>query len=151
MKRSTADTNLFIHAADPDSPHHAKAREFFADACVERDDHEFVLCELVLVELYMLLRNAAVFAKPYSARESAGYCMALRQNPLWRCVDYDPAVSVKLWQWATTTKAGFRRTIDARLGLTLRHHGVSQLATVNTKDFQEFGFQRVWNPLGGAP
>ena len=64
MKRTTADTNLFIHAADPDSPHHAKAREFFADACVERDDHEFVLCELVLVELYMLLRNAAVFAKP---------------------------------------------------------------------------------------
>ena len=151
MNRLTADTNLFIHAADPDSPHHAGAREFFADACVERDNHEFVLCELVLVELYMLLRNAAVFAKPYSARESAGYCLALKQNPKWRCVDYEPAVSVKLWQWATATKAGFRRIIDARLGWTLRHHGVNQLATVNTKDFQEFGFQRVWNPLGGAP
>jgi len=151
MKRTTADSNLFIHAADPDSPHHASAREFFADACIERDDHEFVLCELVLVELYLLLRNAAVFAKPYSGRESAGYCLALKQNPMWRCVDYDPAVSAKLWQWATTTKAGFRRIIDARLGLTLRHHGVSQLATVNTKDFQDFGFQRVWNPLSGSP
>ena len=62
MKRTTADTNLFIHAADPDSLHHKKARELFADACIERDGHEFVLCELVLVELYMLLRNAAVFA-----------------------------------------------------------------------------------------
>jgi len=151
MKRTTADSNLFIHAADPDSPHHASARKFFADACIECDDHEFVLCELVLVELYLLLRNAAVFAKPYSGRESAGYCLALKQNPMWRCVDYDPAVSAKLWQWATTTKAGFRRIIDARLGLTLRHHGVSQLATVNTKDFQDFGFQRVWNPLSGSP
>ncbi len=147
MRRTTADTNLFIHAADPDSPHHARAREFFSDACIERGDHEFVLCELVLVELYMQLRNAAVFAKPYSARESAGYCLALKQNPKWRCVDFDSAVSVKLWQWASSTKGGFRRVIDARLGLTLRHHGVNQLATVNTRDFQEFGFLRVWNPL----
>ncbi len=109
MNRSTADTKLFLHAPDPDSPHHARARE------------------------------------------SAGYCLALKQNPVWRCVDYDPAVSGKLWQWATATKAGFRRITDARLAWTLRHHGVNQLATVNTKDFQEFGFQRVWNPLSGAP
>ena len=149
MKRTTADTNLFIHAADPDSPHHAKARDFFDDACVERNDSEFVLCELVLIELYMQLRNAAVFAKPYSARESAAYCQALKRNPKWRCVDYDNAVSIKLWQWASTTKSGFQRMIDARLGLTLRHHGVTQFATANTKKFQEFGFQRVWNPLVG--
>ena len=149
MKRATADTHLFIHAADPDSPHHAQAREFFDEASLEHDDSEFVLCELVLVELTMQLRNSAVFAKPYSARESAEYCLALKQNPTWRCVDYDTAVSVKLWQWASATRAGFRRIIDARLGLTLRHHGVTQLATVNTKDFQEFGFQRVWNPLDG--
>lgn len=151
MKRTTADTNLFIHAADPDSPHHSKARDFFDDASVERKDSEFVLCELVLIELYMQLRNAAVFTKPYSARESAAYCLALKQNPNWRCVDYDNAVSIKLWQWASTTKVGPWRIIDARLGLTLRHHGVTQLATANTKDFQEFGFQRVWNPLVGSP
>ena len=151
MKRTTADTNLFIHAADPDSPHHALARQFFDEASLEQDDSEFVLCELVLVELYMQLRNSAVFVKPYSARESAEYCLALKQNPKWRRVDYDTAVSLKLWQWASATKAGFRRIIDARLGLTLRHHGVTQLATVNTKDFQEFGFERVWNPLAGSP
>ncbi|MSQ71529.1 MAG: PIN domain-containing protein [Betaproteobacteria bacterium] len=150
MKRITADTNLFIHAADPDSPHHSRARNFFDDVSAGRDDSEFVLCELVLVELYMQLRNAVIFSKPYSARESAAYCLALKQNPKWRCVDYDNAVASKLWHWASTTKAGFRRIIDARLGLTLRFHGVNQFATVNTKDFQEFGFQRVWNPLSGA-
>ena len=47
----TADTNLFIHAADPDSPHHGKAREFFEALSSQGD--EFVVCELVLVELYM--------------------------------------------------------------------------------------------------
>ena len=150
MKRTTADTNLFIHAADPDSPNHARAREFFRALDSQTDGSEFVLCELVLIELYMQLRNAAVFVKPYTAKESAAYCQALKQNPKWRCVDYDNAVSTKLWQWASTTKFGFRRIIDARLGLTLRHHGVTHLASANVKDFQEFGFQRVWNPMEDA-
>ena len=140
-----ADTNLFVHAADPDSPLHAKARNFFK-ALVHADE-EFVLCELVLVELYMLLRNPAVFAKPYTPSESAGYCRALRQNPSWRCIDYDPAVSKQLWDYATLTKAGYRHIIDARLAFTLQHHGVDRFATVNQKDFKGFGFREVWNPL----
>ena len=140
-----ADTNIFVHAADPDSPLHAKARNFFK-ALVHADE-EFVLCELVLVELYMLLRNPAVFAKPYTPSESAGYCRALRQNPSWRCIDYDPAVSNKLWDYATETKAGYRHIIDARLAFTLQHHGVDRFATINQKDFKGFGFREVWNPL----
>ena len=27
------------------------------------------------------------------------------------------------------------------------HQGVKELATTNVKDFQGFGFERVWNPL----
>ena len=141
----TADTNLFIHAADPDSPQHGKARGFFDG--LESFEGEFVLCELVLVELYMQLRNGAIFVRPYTAKEAASYCQALKRNPQWRCVDYDPAVSVRLWQWASDTKAGFRQIIDARLAFTLRHHGVSHLATANIKDFKSFGFEQVWNPL----
>jgi predicted nucleic acid-binding protein len=45
----TADSNLLIHAADPDSPHHEAARDFFAS--IHAGSEEFVLCELVLVEL----------------------------------------------------------------------------------------------------
>ncbi|MFA7345280.1 MAG: hypothetical protein WC003_13330 [Terrimicrobiaceae bacterium] len=37
----TADTNLLIHAADPDSIQHARAREFFLD--VSESGEEFVL------------------------------------------------------------------------------------------------------------
>jgi len=37
----TADTNLFIHAADPDARHHAKAREFFFGWAFQQD--EFVV------------------------------------------------------------------------------------------------------------
>ncbi|MDZ4816333.1 MAG: TA system VapC family ribonuclease toxin [Verrucomicrobiota bacterium] len=141
----TTDTNLLIHAADPDSPHHEPARNFFLEAGQGRE--EFVLCELVLVELYMQLRNPAIFAKPYTAKEATSHCLALKQNPVWRCIDYDPMISQKLWSWATETKAGFRQIIDARIAFTLRHHRVTRFATANVKHFQGFGFQEVWNPL----
>ena len=91
----SADTNLLIHAADPDSPNHAAARRFFDTLSDARD--EFVLCELILIELYMQLRNPAIFVTPYTAQESAAYCQALKRNPNWRCVDYDPLVSQKIW------------------------------------------------------
>jgi toxin-antitoxin system PIN domain toxin len=141
----TADTNLLIHAADPDSPHHHAARDFFAE--VDAQGEEFVLCELILVELYMQLRNPAIFPKPYTAREAAGYCQSLKLNPAWRCVDYDSLVAPKLWQWAMATHAGFRQIIDARIAFTLLHHGVTRFATANVKHFKEFKFAEVWNPL----
>ncbi len=141
----TADTNLLIHAADPDSPCHKPAKAFFAKVVQGRE--EFVLCELVLVELYMQLRNPAIFAKPYTARESAAHCAALKQNLAWRCIDYDSLVSSKLWVWARETKAGFRQMIDARIAFTLLHHGVTRFATANVKHFKGFGFVEVWNPI----
>ena len=143
----SADTNLFLYAANPDSPRHEAAARFLASVG-EPDGApgSFVLCELVLVELYMLLRNPKVLANPLSSSAAAAFCRRLRANPTWQTVDYEPIVSASLWTWADETSSGFRRIIDARLALTLRHHGVTRFATANTRDFGEFGFERVWDP-----
>jgi hypothetical protein len=34
------------------------------------------------------------------------------------------------------------------MGLSLVRQGVTEFATVNEKDFRDFGFERVWNPMG---
>ena len=52
-----------------------------------------------------------------------------------------------LWRAAASPQFPRRRIYDARLALTLRHHGVTEFATANVKDFEGFGFTRVWNPL----
>ena len=140
----SVDTNLLIYAADPDSPKHERSREFLEPLAQRKD---FALCELVLVELYMQLRNPRVFRNPYSAKAAADYCAQLRRNPYWRYLDYDAAIRMELWRWARATRSGFRHIIDMRLGLTLRHHGVTEFATANVKDFKAVGFKRVWNPL----
>jgi hypothetical protein len=53
----------------------------------------------------------------------------------------------QLWELASNPAFPYRRIYDARLALTLRYHGVNEFATRNVKDFQGFGFKKLWNPL----
>jgi hypothetical protein len=52
-----------------------------------------------------------------------------------------------VWQLSGARGFARRRIMDARLALTLRHAGVKDFATGNVKDFEGFGFTRVWNPM----
>ncbi len=143
----SADTNLFLYAANPDSLHHESAKRFFSGEA--SGQQRFLLCGLVLVEIYMQIRNPAVFKKPRTPSEAASFCETLRVNPWWEHGDYEPEVARSLWEWAARTETGFRHIIDARLAYTLRHHGVTHFATANQDHFNGFGFERVWNPLAG--
>ncbi len=62
-----------------------------------------MLCELVLVEIYMQPRNPAVLREPLTAAAAADFCDALKVNPAWQWVNYEPRVATKLWRWARTT------------------------------------------------
>jgi len=42
---------------------------------------------------------------------------------------------------------GSREIFDARLALTLLHHGVTEFATRNTPHFERYGFERMVNPI----
>ncbi len=141
----SADTNLFLYAANPDSPHHEAARRFFEKETM--GEPRFLLCGLVLVELWMQLRNPAVFKKPKTAKEATAFCNELQANPQWEFGDYEPGIARPLWAWAAKATTGFRHIIDARLALTLRHHGVTHFATANVEHFRGFGFEKVWSPM----
>ena len=103
-----------------------------------------------MIELYILLRNSAVFKSPYSAKEAGNYCIALKSAPNWRCIDYAPEVSTKLLKWVKQSSGGYRDIIDARLAFTLHYHGVTRFATANTKHFKNFKFEKVWNPMNSS-
>ncbi len=139
-----ADTNIFIHALDVQSPRHQAAALFLQNQAQNRN---FLICELVLIELYMALRNPAVFQSPLSAPAAVEVCKSFYNNRAWQYVDYDHAIRESLWDFAAKNGTAFRQIIDFRLALTLRFHGVREFATVNLKHFQNAGFDRVWNPL----
>jgi predicted nucleic acid-binding protein len=70
----------------------------------------------------------------------------LRANPRWALIETAPVME-KVWTIAAQPGIARRRAFDARLAFTLRHHGVQRFATRNVKDFDGFGFERVWDPL----
>jgi uncharacterized protein len=137
------DTNILLYALNRDCPEHDVAAAFLSD-CAARDD--VAICELVLVELYQLLRNPAVLDHPLEAPAAAEVCQELRRNPRWALIDNAPVMD-RVWELAGRPGIARRRVFDARLGFTMRHYGVRQLATRNVKDFDGFGFDRVWDPI----
>ena len=137
------DTNILVHASNLDSPENTAARDFI-EALADRED--VVICELMLVETYLKLRNSRIMRHPHSAGEAGAFCQALRSNPNWLLVENAPVMG-EVWAMASGHDFAIRRIIDARLATTLRHYGVNEFATANGKDFEGFGFTRVWNPL----
>ena len=137
------DTNLAVHAANRDSVSHASCRAFIESLTSRRD---VAICELMLVELYLKLRNERIFAKPLTAAQAAAVCTAYRSNQAWQLIDCAPVMD-DVWGMAAKSGFAFRRIIDIRLARTLLHHGVTEFATANVKDFARAGFERVWNPL----
>ncbi len=140
------DTNLLLYSLNRDCPEHGAARAF-VEACAGRRD--VAIAELVLVELYVLLRNPAVVRKPLGAGAAASLCQVLRRHPHWVLVD-TAAVMDKVWPAAARPEVARRHIFDARLAHTLLDNGVREFATRNTRDFEGFGFERVLDPLRAA-
>lgn len=137
------DTNIAVHAANGDSPLQGAAYEFVRSLGAQR---HVAVCELMLVELYLKLRNEKIFSKPLDAARAAAVCETYRRNRAWMLIESAPVMD-EVWRLSAGRNFAFRRIIDARLALTLIHHGVREFATTNPRDFNGFGFERVWNPL----
>lgn len=141
------DTNILFHAFNEDSPSHAAAYAWLTSIQQQED---VAISEFNLAEFYGLLRNPAVLKHPLDAEEAVEVIQVYRHHPRWRLIGF--AVESRplhdaLWQKARRKDFAFRRLYDARSALTLTAQGVTEFATVNVKDYEGFGFRRVWNPL----
>lgn len=141
------DTNLLFHAFNEDSPRHAAALRWLSS--IQRDE-DVALSEFILAEIYSLLRNPAVLKRPLAAAAAVEVIQTYRRHPRWRLIGFSAEsrpLHDALWEKARAKDFAFRRLYDARTALTLIAHGVTAFATANVKDFEGFGFARVWNPL----
>jgi len=145
------DTNILFYATSRASPFH-EAAVGFVDRL--RDDPTVVISELVLAELYRLLRNPTIHRVALGSEAAAKVIEAYRRHPVWRLVGFPiegRSAHDRLWRFAAQPDFPYRRIYDARLAISLIEQGVDELATANVKDFQEFGFRRVFNPLASDP
>lgn len=144
----SVDTNILIYAFSEDCPQHAKAKSFLSKLSRSND---VLLSEFVLAEFYQLLRNPAILPQ---ALDNSAACKVIenyRGHPRWQIVGFPPeSTPLHDTLWAKTSSTpdfARRRLFDLRIALILQSFGVKSFATANTKDFQNLGFEKVWNPL----
>ncbi|TLD68651.1 PIN domain-containing protein [Phragmitibacter flavus] len=141
------DTNILLHALNEDSPSHEAAYAWIIS--IQREEN-VAISEFILAELYGLLRNPAVSKHPLNGEDAVAVIQTYRHHPLWRLIGFPSetrSLHDDLWKHAKSKSFAFRRLYDARCALTMIAQGVTEFATANVKDFQNLGFQRVWNPL----
>jgi predicted nucleic acid-binding protein len=142
----SVDTNILFHACLEASHLQAKARAFLSSHAA---DKQFFVHDMVLEELRALVCNPAVVERPLPLEQAKDLCRRLRENHPGRPAGSSrEGVAVrKFWWLVANPKLGFKRVYEARLALILRRAGVTEFATRNVNDFQDFGFTRVWDPL----
>ena len=121
------DTNLLLYSLNKDCVEYQDARAFFA--ALPTTAGTVAICELVLVELYVLLRNAAVLKHPLDSADAVSIVQAFRHHPTWTLLDYpgnSSGVTDEVWRLAAQPNIGRRVVFDARLALALRYHGVTE-------------------------
>lgn len=141
------DTNLLLYAYSEAAPEHDRALAFITSMSASES---VALSEFVLTEFYLLLRNPTVLKKPLNAPDAVRVIQSYRQHPRWKILGFPPTsreVHADLWHQVATPGTARRRIYDTRTALCLRAFGVTEFATANVKDFECFGFQKVWNPL----
>ena len=141
---TAVDTNILLYALNADAPENAAARAFLHARAA---DPNTVISELVLVELYVLLRNPAVVKHPLDPQQAVKWVQQFRRHPVWQLVDHDADAMDGVWRAAARPAFARTRIFDARLALSLIRRGVTHFATRNTAHFQPFGFDKVWDPL----
>ncbi len=141
------DANILLYAFNSASPWHEAALGWLGSI---HADEDVALSEFILAEFYGLLRNSAVLRHPLTADEAVEVIQTYRTHPRWRLIGF-PTESRPLhdllWKRARARDFAFRKIYDTRSALTMTAQGVTELATVNGKDFEGLGFRKVWNPL----
>jgi uncharacterized protein len=141
------DANILLYAFNEASPWHESALAWLTS--IQREE-DVAISEFILAEVHGLLRNPAVLRHPLDADEAVEVIQTYRRHPRWRLIGFPAesrALHDTLWQKARAKNFAFRRLYDTRTALSMTAQGVTDLATVNVKDFDGLGFCRIWNPL----
>ena len=139
------DTNVLLYAVNSDSDDHAACKQIVDIALAEPDS--WIMAEQVWFELYRLLRNPNVLRRPLTAVQAADLVVWYRNRSGWKQCAWTPPSMRSLDSLWRKERFPMRRSFDAVLSVTLKTYGVTTLYTRNTRDFVDFGFFELIDPV----
>jgi uncharacterized protein len=141
------DTNLLVYAHNVASPHHAKAKIFVEEAMNDRDASGDI-CVCLPAQVLMEFLNVITWHRlesPLSLIDAMKIIQEYLDTGI--TILYQKSTQLKTLLELLKSVKTRKKIFDVALVATLKDHGVSGLYTLNTKDFDEFSFLDVKNPL----
>lgn len=142
---NSLDTNILIYAINADCPEYDKSRKLYESMI--RSPREWILSDQVLFEFYRALRNPKIFEKPLNHTKALKQIRFLREKSGVAHCAYETGFWPELTSGFTNRNPRSSHIFDRVLAVTLLKNGVKQFFTRNIRDFKEFGFQKLRNPL----
>lgn len=141
------DTNLLVYAHNTASPFHAKAKTFLESVMSERNEGgQLSIC--IPAQVFMEFLNVITWNRleaPIPLADATEIIQDYLDTGVTILHPLPTQLNTLLDLLKTTTTR--KKVFDVALAATLKDHGVSGLYTANTKDFEEFEFLDVKNPL----
>jgi toxin-antitoxin system PIN domain toxin len=139
------DTNILLHAVNPDSPDHPGARA--AIEAWRRGERSWFLTWGIVYEFLRVSTHPRVFPDPLDLPTAWAWIAALLASPrvgiLTETDRHAEALSDVVRLHPRLAGSPIH---DLHIATVLREHGVAEIRTADT-DFHQFGFLQVVNPL----
>ena len=146
MLVSSFDSNLLVYAHNEAASEHKAAKRFVEMTLMDTAE-QILIVHQTLFELFSVLTNGAVFARPLTPLQAWHTCDFYLTHSSLQIVSYEfPVMSIVEHLLAERPQRG-NRLFDLVLAATLKYHGVRRLYTRNLKDFQNYSCLEVINPL----
>lgn len=143
--RLLIDTNLLLYAANQDAPGHERSSEFVNEHVA--GTIPWCLTWPVIYEFLRVSTHPKVFPQPLTVGEAFSFLAPVFTSPALTILSptrrHLPMLNQTIQEIAPPSGNLFH---DIAIAVTLREHGVPEIATADT-DFLQFRFLKVINPL----
>lgn len=142
---NSVDTNVLIYAVNRGCKEHEKARPVY-ESMLE-NPRDWILSDQVLFEFYRGLRHPKILERPLAHKAALEQIIFLREESGVLHCSYETSFWNPVMAFHESSRPKAIHIFDRVLAVTLLKNGVKQFYTRNVKDFQEFGFGKVINPI----
>jgi toxin-antitoxin system PIN domain toxin len=142
---NSIDTNILIYAVNSDCAEHVAAMNIYEDMLAKPT--KWIISDQVLFEFYRGLRNPKILEHPLDHRQALHQIEFLRKDSGVQHCAYETTFWDDLTKDFSSAPHKAAHIFDRVLAVTLLKNGVTTFYTRNTKDFADFGFKSLINPI----
>lgn len=141
------DTNILIYAVNQGCAEHERTRLVYEDMLA--NPTQWIVADQVLFEFYRALRNPRILERPLDQIAALHQIRFLREESGVLHCGYDTRFWDKIVMPMASSDRASSHIFDRILAVTLLGNGVTTFHTRNTRDFSEFRFKELMNPIDG--